>query len=342
MVQAVIGTEIVFIVGGSRSGTTLLSKILGRHSKMFGLQETHFFGDLWNLEESTTPWSVEYAVSVLAKLFARQRSDIWCDTAGQSDFIRARDLIKLSPDTRPSSIFIHFTKTVAKLNGKVIPVEQTPRNIFYVQDILDLYPGAKVIEMVRDPRAVLYSQRARWCMRFLGAKNVPWKEVIRVFVNYHAITMSYLWKSAVITGNRVTADPRVLRCKYEDLVAEPIEMVRKLCSFLMLEYESDMQSVPRIASSTLRNTDKTSGINADSAEIWKKRLPAGDLILCEYILSREAKEVGYQIETQKSKLYTFSVFLHLLRYPFHLLMVPIINPSRTWTMFKIMLHVKWN
>ncbi|NIP95612.1 MAG: sulfotransferase, partial [Akkermansiaceae bacterium] len=42
--------------------------------------------------------------------------------------------------------------------GKRIPCTQTPRNVYYLREILGAYPDARVIWMVRDPRAVLCSQ----------------------------------------------------------------------------------------------------------------------------------------------------------------------------------------
>ena len=37
----------IFIVGSSRSGTTMMGRILGNHSDVFTFKELHFFGTIW-------------------------------------------------------------------------------------------------------------------------------------------------------------------------------------------------------------------------------------------------------------------------------------------------------
>ena len=37
----------IFIVGSSRSGTTMMGRMLGNHSEIFTCKELHFFGTIW-------------------------------------------------------------------------------------------------------------------------------------------------------------------------------------------------------------------------------------------------------------------------------------------------------
>lgn len=46
--------------------------------------------------------------------------------------------------------------------------------------------------MVRDPRDVLLSQKYKWKIRFLGANNIPYREVLRCWANYHPIAIAKL------------------------------------------------------------------------------------------------------------------------------------------------------
>ncbi|MEZ5023384.1 MAG: sulfotransferase [Chitinophagales bacterium] len=45
------------------------------------------------------------------------------------------------------------------LQNKQFPCEKTPQNVFYLKEILDIYPNGRVINMIRDPRAVMLSQK---------------------------------------------------------------------------------------------------------------------------------------------------------------------------------------
>ena len=73
-----------------------------------------------------------------------------------------------------NDVFMRFLEYVTRLNKKSIPCDQTPRNIFYIKEILELYPTSKIINMVRDPRDVLLSQKLKWRRRLIGrASAVP-------------------------------------------------------------------------------------------------------------------------------------------------------------------------
>ena len=40
--------KMLFVVGNSRSGTTMMGRILGNHPDVFTFGELHFFGQLWS------------------------------------------------------------------------------------------------------------------------------------------------------------------------------------------------------------------------------------------------------------------------------------------------------
>ena len=70
------------------------------------------------------------------------------------------DALTANPET-PAQLFSAFLYHEATENGKTFPCDQTPRNVFYIKDILELYPEARIINMIRDPRDVLLSQKRK-------------------------------------------------------------------------------------------------------------------------------------------------------------------------------------
>ena len=42
----------IFIVGSSRSGTTMMGRILANHKDIFTFKELHFFGTMWTLSDN--------------------------------------------------------------------------------------------------------------------------------------------------------------------------------------------------------------------------------------------------------------------------------------------------
>lgn len=331
MPQEKIDTPLIFIVGPSRSGTSLLCNILGKHSRVVGLNELHMLGDLWSSEAFDQPLGEQRALDTLARLRARQLRGIWNDQVDAADMEFARELmadIRVPPT--PIVVFRKFASSAASEGGKEMVAEQTPRNVLYAPQILAAFPEAKVVAMIRDPRAVLNSQRSRWQMKFLGAPNVPMAESIRVFVNYHAITMSKLWIKAVEMMDRLSSNPRVTVVKYEDLVSAPHETLSGLCDFLGIHFEDGMLAVGRIGSSTLRNDDQNAGISNKSRDAWQNSLPKGDREICEYLAGAIARRHGY--ECAERKLLSISSLLHLARLPLHIAGMLVSNPHRVWVM----------
>lgn len=321
-----IGVDLVFVVGASRSGTTMLSRILGRNEKLFGLQELHYFGDIWDPNGVDGVVPPAKAVEIAAVLFARQRKDIWGGDPEAEDYAAAKNLFSDGKSVTYSSLFQHFITELALQHSKAIAVEQTPRNVYYVNRLLEIYPSCRAVVVVRDPRAVLYSQRQRWKMRSLGAKNVPIKEVIRVWFNYHATTMSLLWLKAVTAGFAAESDPRVKQVRYENIVSDPERTVQDVCDFLGIDFSKEMLSIPRIASSTATNTKQAKGVSQESVDAWKIGLPAGDRAICEHITWKAAHRLGYDIVD--APIFNYHTFLHFLRYPLHATGVFLANPKR--------------
>jgi hypothetical protein len=327
-----IGVDLVFVVGASRSGTTMLSRILGHNEKLFGLQELHYFGDIWDPNKSDSVVPPTKAVEIAAVLFARQRKDIWGGVPETEDYAAAKNLFSDGKPVTYSSLFQRFITGLALQHGKTTAVEQTPRNIYYINRLLEIYPSCRVVEVVRDPRAVLYSQRQRWKMRSLGAKNVPIKEVIRVWFNYHATTMSMLWLKAVTAGFVAEGNPRVKRVRYEDIVNNPKHTVQYICDFLGISYTEKMLAIPRIASSTATNNKQHKGISQDSANAWNLGLPLGDRIICGHLTWRAAQRLGYDIPD--ASIFHYRAGLHFMRYPLHVVGIFLANPKRALIQIK--------
>ena len=68
-------TKQIFVVGNSRSGTTMMGRILGNHPDIFTFKELHFFGQLWCSNETNNRLNrKEYVLNAeeLTKFFKHQ------------------------------------------------------------------------------------------------------------------------------------------------------------------------------------------------------------------------------------------------------------------------------
>mgnify|MGYP003981177009 FL=1 len=64
--------NLIFIVGNSRSGTTMVGSILNMNKKVFTFEELHFFGQLWSEDNLGKTINYLEASRLLKKLFLKE------------------------------------------------------------------------------------------------------------------------------------------------------------------------------------------------------------------------------------------------------------------------------
>ncbi|GAB4390512.1 MAG: hypothetical protein Kow0025_23070 [Thermodesulfovibrionales bacterium] len=291
----------VFVVGSSRSGTTMMARILGNHSAVYTFaHELHFFEELCSGAEMGRPLGRGRAVALAARLLAISRNG-YLTHGDPGEFLGEAEAVAASAGeaTSASGLFASFLSHEAARNGKSISCDHTPRNGFYLKEILEGLPGARVINMVRDPRDVLLSQKRKWRVRFMAKRSeerkyIPLREVVRSMANYHPATMSLLWNSAVRAFDAHAGDGRVMSLRYEDLLSAPEETARRVCAFLGLSYEEGMLEIPFIGSSSERFEPGVRGINSGRVESWKRGgLNDTEAYICQLINGSLMKKYGY-------------------------------------------------
>ena len=324
--------KIIFIVGNSRSGTTLMGIILGLNSVVFTFEELHFFEQLWSLEERNKFLSQQQAEILAARLFAIQKDGIFEAKNPQEFAEEAERLVQVinKDDITGADVFEAFLQNKTKQEGKSIPCEQTPRNVLYVEEILELYPNSLIINMIRDPRDVLLSQKYKWKVRFLGATNHPYTEVARSWANYHPIVISKLWNASVNAGAKFANHPQVKTVKFEDLITKPEQIVTEVCDFVGIEYTPEMLNVSQSqggVSSHKKIAQEKKGIDSKATEKWKTGgLSPTEIFLCEQITQANMKKYSYTLFAPKIK--PVSLVLAWLALPAKLSLALLLNLNR--------------
>src|SRR6476659_6173818 len=148
--------KLIFITGASRSGTTLLSFVLRNHPEVFGLRELQYFGEAWDPRDAERRISRSSATAATAWMLARQEQGLLGARVGPAQRHAATELIDSlgAAAADPAAVFAAAAYSLTQAAGKSIPCEQTPRYVFYARALLDIYPAAQVVHLLRDPRAV--------------------------------------------------------------------------------------------------------------------------------------------------------------------------------------------
>jgi hypothetical protein len=203
----------VFVGGTARSGTTMLGDLLGAHPDHVCLPET------------------SYKVHVIRRArWGRPDADLGAGLELVAQHPKFREMaIPLPAMTTPSlpALFDQLVTTYGTAIGKPgahVWIDQTPSNIAIGRTLLELFPDARLVHLVRDGRAVAASMLPLdW-----GPNNV--------------VLAARSWLRTVAQGMALeTAYPdRVIRVRFEDLVRDPAPSLARICRFAGLEYREAM------------------------------------------------------------------------------------------------------
>jgi omega-hydroxy-beta-dihydromenaquinone-9 sulfotransferase len=295
--------NIIFAVGNSRSGTTMMGHILAGHPCVELFDEQHFFEEMWQPELNPMPLPLPEAERLLTRIIAVHRAGYYHQSKSEKYAAEARRILATinMPLTAPD-VYAAFLLHECRHHDKTIACDHTPRNLYYLTEILDLYPNAHVVNVIRDPRAVLLSQKNRPWRGRLGAEMPRW-DVLRLWANYHPITMGILWNSGIAAGHRTDSDPRVVTVRFEDLLADPKREMERICTVLGIDFFPHMLDVPQAGSSNVPARVGKVGIDPTIADQWQRGgLTPTEIYLIERITRRNLLNHGYALTGARPNL----------------------------------------
>ncbi len=163
---------------------------------------------------------------------------------------------------------------LANCAGKTGVCDDTPKHLYYIPDILQLFPDAKFIGCVRDPRDFLFSYRNYWRRS---------TESDRIKALYHPVVTSLLWRSStklLLKYAQQLGPLKMLLVQYENLVKDPEKTIQEMSEFLAVDFEPEML---QIESNNSSFEQTSTGIFATSVGRWRTGLPAEDAWWCQTI-----------------------------------------------------------
>ena len=275
----------IFIIGANRSGTTLLRLLLNAHSSIAIPDELVYFNGRFT-RPAYANWRnpdlshEEYATFV--RRFLRQNETVLHPLSIEE--LEQSILSDGAPDLRRP--YAHALQTWAECHGKNRWGEKTPGNLFYVGLIQNMFPRARFIYLMRDPRAGVHSMNKSVLFTHDAVINALNRR-------------KYMRKGLAHLQSVVPSNHRTL-IKYEDLVTAPESTVRALCAFLDEPYEPQMLNFhesseqymkPRAANQF--NQAATRPITAAKIDAWHQGLTEEEKALVEWICARDMQRHGY-------------------------------------------------
>jgi len=269
----------VFIGGCPRSGTTMLASMLGMHSRMLTVPESHFKTDfLHGLDGQFSRDSIPESLSLI-------RSNLTFKSWGL-DAVIAQACVE-DFDGSYGQFVEYFVAQYGEHNGGSnfdYWVDHTPSNINYAHFLLTQWPDSKMLHIVRDGRAVAAS-----------VLPLDWGP----FTMKHAAERWRLDLAAGLATELAFTSNRVLRVRYERILREPHRVLSEICGFIGVECEERMElgqgfDVP--AASKQQHTLVGSLPNPERIDAWRKRLTSRQIELFEFYAGDMLKLTGYDME----------------------------------------------
>jgi tetratricopeptide (TPR) repeat protein len=202
----------VFVVGLPRTGTTLVERILGSHSKVFAAGELNQFA--------------VQMTAALQTLTNRSASKLEAIAASVKLDFAALGRAFLDGSRACTGQRAHFT-------------DKTPQNFLYCGLIAAALPAARIVEVVRHPMDSCYAMyKQLFTMAYPFSYDLG--DLALYFSGYRRLMQHW---HALMPG-------RILTVRYEDVVANQQAATRRLLEHCGLEWEDNCLEFDRNAQST--------------------------------------------------------------------------------------------
>ncbi len=282
----------IFIVGAPRSGTTLLSRILDSHPSL-GIADEIIYFDI-----------ILQARSVVPELDTPERIERFFELLPRMDHVRywqgldevlAEVKRRLLAEDTPGypRFYLLVMQVYAEQRGAARFGEKTPWNVRHMDEIVALFPEARIVHIVRDPRAQIASRR-----------KLP-------RASRDVVTMAVKWKLDVEAAARFADGPNAtpenyMELRYEDLVAGLEPQIRRVCEFLREPFHTNMLTFHREQDVMFKDQPWKEGVfrpvHTDSLQAWRKELTPSQARIVEIVCGAEMHRHGYAADSGGSAL----------------------------------------
>lgn len=276
-----------FIVAKGRSGTTLMQTILDANDHVMLPIESRLILHLKKKYLSVVQWSPKVIEAFITDLYKDKKFARYWGVDRQN---LQSSLLELASDgldfpTVCKVIYLSypspFQKSAIYLIGDKNPVYSN-----FIQEMLEVFPEARFIHLVRDYRDNIVSNK-------------------KVFERQSVSLLAEGW----VMYNRNIEEQRQINpdnfylLRYEDLASDPERFVQEICKFVgitfepkMLEFHTTINNVKEqkfVKEISVVHPNILNPVNTAQINKWKKSLSANELNLIEYCVAGKGEQYGY-------------------------------------------------
>jgi hypothetical protein len=302
-------TREVFIGGAPRSGTTLLLALLDSHPEMlvFPKEVALFNRGVWKTGDQDVERLAHHLLTHTeiaeldparspsmgpGQLLTTARLNGFPYAAFEKNFLhRTKQRPTGGPRHVLHSLFRAYAETrpTAHATPRIF-VEKTPANDYFSADLFKYFPEARLVQIVRDPRAV-YASRQRALRQSAGRHTKTFR-----LVNEWNRSVRQRWMHQDMPE-------QFLSIRYEDLVMNPRAVLTQVCDFIGIEARPLTLAPTKGGQPWLGNSsygETFSRISETPLDRWKDELSAAEVAWIEYHCQAGMRDCGYPLLTELS------------------------------------------
>lgn len=202
--------KVIFIIGSPRSGSTLLARMIGAHSLIYGRPEPHLLTPLAHLGYYGKVDKAPYDAVLSAESIRQFVHDL---PGRESDYI---DACRAYTD-------VLYHRMLATQPGKRFFLDKTPAYALVLDFIAKIYPAAKYVVLTRHPLAVFSSYAESFFNGDFQAAH-----------EYNPILERYVPPIAKFLRERPVPMYHII---YEQMVRDPERWLAEIFTFIGVAHE---------------------------------------------------------------------------------------------------------
>lgn len=308
----------VFICGHPKSGSSLLRSLLDNHPQLIVYpEETLFFRRfLPKAEGKSRQEQLGLAEELLIHIFKWNVSNPPAHQEGYPDrdyqrtisFDQVRRNLRAitdkkldhSGDILSAAVLAYGNAIGAVSDSMKWWIEKSPYNEYFFTQIIDWWPEARFIHLIRDPRDNYASYRR---------KHPEWNASFFV-CNWLRSTKKGLQNQNII------GKERYWMLRYEDLTSQPEETIKNLGNFLSIDDHPTLRIPTRNGEAWKGNsmfTERFKQISSKPIGRWKTDLDSQDLYIIQKSCGSVMRKLNYEINNSYAHKITFQSWIAVIK-----------------------------
>jgi hypothetical protein len=246
--------ELTFVFGAHRSGTTVFKLMLDSHPEISNPGEVDFIFDYLKKNADTNEWTLDFERLRLDRIFQSYNLNV--------------------PHEKNGRLVVFNLVNQLRERTKKRPAFNLHRNL---DKVGAFFPETKIIHIIRDPRDV-----ARSCIAMGWAGTA-----------YFGIDQWLKTESCWDDFASMFKKSKLMELSYEDLISNPEEQLKRVCSFIGVPFSLEMLTYPK--------SSAYEAPNPSAIKQWGKKLSARDVALVEMrvkdmLLKRHYELSGFPLD----------------------------------------------